>query len=257
MSRVSEGSTNEEPTTPLYRQASTGATCRVCFEGDEVRATQGPLFQPCLCNGSVKYIHVKCLERWRLSDTNSQCRYTCPQCKYTYRVGKLRLSTANALNSEAAVPFITAFLTILLLALLSLVSLSLCWLCGWTMSWKTAIFGGVLLLSLVGLFVAWLNDEIAMSDLFHHLENLQFRDVGNGSCGQIIAGIITTVLVSLVFVAFIQGLKSVLAAVYRMVYGSALKTRDVVRSFVLDIRDSEQRGKGPTHSRGCCGWWKE
>lgn len=33
--------------------------CRICFE------TKGELISPCNCNGSLKYIHRECLQKWR------------------------------------------------------------------------------------------------------------------------------------------------------------------------------------------------
>ena len=38
------------------------ATCRICF-GD---GTEGKLLSPCLCKGSMRFVHVECLQRWRL-----------------------------------------------------------------------------------------------------------------------------------------------------------------------------------------------
>jgi len=35
--------------------------CRICM-GD---ASEGKLFSPCLCKGSMRYVHVECLQRWR------------------------------------------------------------------------------------------------------------------------------------------------------------------------------------------------
>ena len=43
---------------PLY---SLGDICRVCrCEGTAER----PLFHPCICTGSIKYIHQECLLQW-------------------------------------------------------------------------------------------------------------------------------------------------------------------------------------------------
>ena len=36
--------------------------CRICFENNE---SQDNLFiSPCLCDGTSKYVHSKCLEQW-------------------------------------------------------------------------------------------------------------------------------------------------------------------------------------------------
>lgn len=55
--------------------------CRLCFDtfNDE-------LFSPCLCNGSNKYIHRSCLEKWRMSNYNENTAHQCPTCKYEYRI---------------------------------------------------------------------------------------------------------------------------------------------------------------------------
>lgn len=40
------------------------ASCRLCL-GCEVTEASGPLIAPCLCSGSVRYIHRGCLDSWR------------------------------------------------------------------------------------------------------------------------------------------------------------------------------------------------
>ena len=42
--------------------------CRICFCGSE----DGRLISPCLCKGSMKYVHVDCLQHWRSSSSNSK-----------------------------------------------------------------------------------------------------------------------------------------------------------------------------------------
>lgn len=47
--------------------------CRICYEGGDA----GELLAPCDCQGSIKWVHRKCLDEWRLSSFNplhvSQC----------------------------------------------------------------------------------------------------------------------------------------------------------------------------------------
>ena len=67
-----------------HRQASAGATCRICFDDDSA----GPLFKPCLCDGSMKYIHVACLDQWRAvggARGGLAAATHCPQCQYEYK----------------------------------------------------------------------------------------------------------------------------------------------------------------------------
>ena len=36
--------------------------CRICYQEEE--DDKNPLIQPCLCSGSLKYIHLICLKQW-------------------------------------------------------------------------------------------------------------------------------------------------------------------------------------------------
>ena len=38
------------------------ATCRICYMEEE--DPENPLIQPCICSGSMKYIHLLCLKHW-------------------------------------------------------------------------------------------------------------------------------------------------------------------------------------------------
>uniref|UniRef100_D8PP53 Uncharacterized protein n=2 Tax=Schizophyllum commune (strain H4-8 / FGSC 9210) TaxID=578458 RepID=D8PP53_SCHCM len=64
--------------------------CRICLDGAEVEGELGRLIRPCLCRGSISYVHVECLKRWRFSSTSSKAFYECPQCHYQYRVARTR-----------------------------------------------------------------------------------------------------------------------------------------------------------------------
>ena len=44
--------------------------CRICY-GDEENIIENPLISPCLCKGSMKYIHYKCLKNWLESKIES------------------------------------------------------------------------------------------------------------------------------------------------------------------------------------------
>ena len=55
--------------------------CRLCW-GD---AVDGPLVQPCACRGSAKWIHHRCLERWRRTSPRQDAAYRCGECMDEYR----------------------------------------------------------------------------------------------------------------------------------------------------------------------------
>lgn len=53
--------------------------CRICHCEAEIGA---PLISPCVCSGSLKYVHQACLQQWiKSADTKS-----CELCKYDYQM---------------------------------------------------------------------------------------------------------------------------------------------------------------------------
>ena len=40
----------------------TNKACRICYMEEE--EIDNPLVQPCICSGSMKYIHLNCLKKW-------------------------------------------------------------------------------------------------------------------------------------------------------------------------------------------------
>ena len=42
------------------------------------------LISPCLCKGTMRYVHVSCLEQWRSTSTNPTAAYECDSCKFRY-----------------------------------------------------------------------------------------------------------------------------------------------------------------------------
>jgi len=68
-----KGSTSEE-------QEEETITCRICYMGPEA----GKLISPCLCRGSIRYVHATCLHQWRNSAQTPNAFYECNMCKYRY-----------------------------------------------------------------------------------------------------------------------------------------------------------------------------
>jgi hypothetical protein len=54
--------------------------CRICLE------PHGNLFSPCLCSGTMKYVHETCLDTWHKKSINALSSTRCEQCRYTYRL---------------------------------------------------------------------------------------------------------------------------------------------------------------------------
>jgi hypothetical protein len=62
--------------------------CRICYMEEET--LDNPLIQPCICSGSMKYIHLDCLKHWlqtsifiKIEETNDCCLYLykTPECE--------------------------------------------------------------------------------------------------------------------------------------------------------------------------------
>ena len=66
--------------------------CRICFD-EEV---DDELISPCRCNGTSKYIHRKCLNRWREFQRGREGERHCMECKEEYIVRRrYRWETEN------------------------------------------------------------------------------------------------------------------------------------------------------------------
>lgn len=51
-------------------KGSMSAVCRICL-GDNNEA-EDPFISPCMCTGSLKYIHLSCLQKWVKTKLNIQ-----------------------------------------------------------------------------------------------------------------------------------------------------------------------------------------
>jgi hypothetical protein len=54
--------------------------CRICLEPED----PDDLFSPCLCSGTQKYVHKKCLIKWRNQDITSDNFKRCNECRTEY-----------------------------------------------------------------------------------------------------------------------------------------------------------------------------
>lgn len=66
-------------------------TCRICFETEEgpssscssgsdepsSSSADNPLISPCLCSGSSRYVHRKCLQQWRTTNHRADAYFQC------------------------------------------------------------------------------------------------------------------------------------------------------------------------------------
>ena len=56
-------------------------TCRICFEEENRHETT--MISPCECKGSVRYVHLECIEKWL--QLNYKLNY-CELCKHEFRM---------------------------------------------------------------------------------------------------------------------------------------------------------------------------
>ena len=87
--------------------------CRICFSEEASR--DDPLISPCLCSGSMRHVHVSCLNAWRAAAPDARAQFRCDQCKYAYRIQRTRVaaflqSEQGAVSLAAAVLLTLAFL---------------------------------------------------------------------------------------------------------------------------------------------------
>ncbi|TFK94437.1 zf-C3HC4-domain-containing protein [Polyporus arcularius HHB13444] len=86
--------------------------CRICLDGEDPEL--GRLIRPCLCKGSISYVHVKCLQRWRNTSASRSAFYACPQCGYHYHFARTRV-LGIATNPIVIAALSTFLFTILVL----------------------------------------------------------------------------------------------------------------------------------------------
>ena len=57
--------------------------CRFClYSYDDT--TNDYLISPCACRGSIQYVHISCLKKWRLGTLNEEYRQICNMCRNIY-----------------------------------------------------------------------------------------------------------------------------------------------------------------------------
>ncbi|KAF7347896.1 RING-CH-type domain-containing protein [Mycena venus] len=94
--------------------------CRICLCGTEEEAALGRLIKPCLCKGSISFVHLKCLQRWRNSSASQSAFFSCPQCHYKYRFARTRI--VGIATNPAVVGALSAILFTMLVLLSSFIT---------------------------------------------------------------------------------------------------------------------------------------
>ncbi|KAG5475505.1 hypothetical protein LSCM4_04087 [Leishmania orientalis] len=120
-------------TTVSEEEEDSGPTCRIC----RCREPRDDLFSPCSCNGSSKFVHHNCLERWREMTSNPEHRRVCAECKTPYTLVRVvvpqnsDLITGSPIMESAARHFIARF---------AYVAMTVCFATGGAYCLKTVFF---------------------------------------------------------------------------------------------------------------------
>jgi len=94
------------------------AVCRICFSAAYENGA-GRLISPCRCTGSMRYVHLECLNDWRAASSNPVSFYQCEQCLYRYSMERTKY--AAILESPRAARFVAGVLLLLGMLVSSLV----------------------------------------------------------------------------------------------------------------------------------------
>ncbi|KAH7913030.1 hypothetical protein BJ138DRAFT_1059988 [Hygrophoropsis aurantiaca] len=96
------------PETEHEPHAEEEKQCRICFGDESDCKENGRLIRPCLCKGSLSYVHVGCLQKWRNSAVSQSAFYSCPQCQYRYHFARTRI--VGLATHSAVVGVLSSFL---------------------------------------------------------------------------------------------------------------------------------------------------
>ena len=58
--------------------------CRICLSNEN----KEDFINPCICNGTSKYVHISCLNTWIINTTNTVAKNKCMECNYNYKYKK-------------------------------------------------------------------------------------------------------------------------------------------------------------------------
>ena len=65
----------------IYELLNLKKICRICLE---IGNKNNPLISPCLCEGSIKYVHQSCLKKWLIKSKIRPELSRCEICKDKY-----------------------------------------------------------------------------------------------------------------------------------------------------------------------------
>jgi hypothetical protein len=88
-------------------------SCRICHGGSEVVHELGRLLAPCRCRGTMRLVHLHCLNQWRQLAPSPQSAVACDQCGYVYQFERTKLAELLLSSKGAFVVGLVTFLVVL------------------------------------------------------------------------------------------------------------------------------------------------
>ena len=74
---------------------SSSPTCRICLQPEEPGSYPYRLVSPCLCEGSIKYMHQFCVNRWIAESGTPKCEL----CGYQFHFRTRSMRTIHHVSS--------------------------------------------------------------------------------------------------------------------------------------------------------------
>ncbi|CAG8589043.1 5427_t:CDS:1, partial [Diversispora eburnea] len=95
--------------------------CKICQEPELIEEQEdgtiiyekGKLISPCKCKGSLQYVHLDCLNKWRTTNLRPDASYQCEVCKYNYKFYRPKLARFIGSKIFLHILSITSFLAII------------------------------------------------------------------------------------------------------------------------------------------------
>jgi len=87
--------------------------CRICHGGPEAVPELGRLLAPCRCRGTMRLVHLHCLNQWRQLAPSPQSAVACDQCGYVYQFERTKLAELLLSSKGAFVVGLVTFLGVL------------------------------------------------------------------------------------------------------------------------------------------------
>ncbi|KAI8096990.1 uncharacterized protein BX664DRAFT_383350 [Halteromyces radiatus] len=231
---------------------------------------QNPLIRPCRCKGSMLYVHVACLNRWRMLSPRASSYVACDLCGYEYNIYRPRY--AAIVTNVHFLRIMTAILVVLSIVasayLCKLVDLYLLghlptdqdeWrkLHGPTWLWmdRFYLFAGLIVISMLGiayllfLCVARPNQLASLTSPSSHHDGFSFLCCDQSSCpwyscyladfaacsGDAAAGgfLVFVVLMSLLAILF--GILGAVTGVFRLIESWVDHIAGHIKERILDV----------------------